>query len=190
MNHFINFKPSNNADSIYYADLFRIKNKVWAITGHGKSDAGRIASNYIQADDLARDSVALTRVGNDLFGHCDFGAFGVNALTPTPHPISVIAYCMGEAETAKAYSGKPIEIVEADNDLIAFLFSDRPYPGSMAAHVFSHDEYEQLIDPRRRLDRFIELTQSPINTRFLIVPFMPTVQQKAALYTQFTVDYV
>lgn len=187
MSHLLNFKPSIHADSIYYADLFRINNKVWALTGCGKSDAGRIASNKIEADDLARDSVALTRVGDDLFGHYDLGGVGAYAATPTPNLISAIAYCLDQTETQKMYGRKPLEIAEADNKTIALLLSDRQYPGSLARHVFSSSEHQQLIYPMRRLERFIELTQPPVNTRFLMIPFMPTVEQKASLYTQFTI---
>ena len=68
------FEKSEYADSIYYADLFRIDNKIWMIMGHGKSDAARLASNRIEEDDLARDSVAIKVKNNILFAKCDFGA--------------------------------------------------------------------------------------------------------------------
>jgi hypothetical protein len=54
-------RASEHAESIYYADLFRINGKVWALTGTGKSDAGMAATAEKRDDDLARDSVAFVR---------------------------------------------------------------------------------------------------------------------------------
>lgn len=74
MNLLDNLDPSPTADSIYYADLFRIAGRCWMIMGSGKSDAARIASEKDRAADLARDSVALIRDGDVLHGRYDLGA--------------------------------------------------------------------------------------------------------------------
>ena len=42
---------SQNADPIYYADLFKINNKIWMVTGAGKSKAASIASNNHNEED-------------------------------------------------------------------------------------------------------------------------------------------
>ena len=54
-NPFSHLEMSKNADSIYYADLFKINNKICMITGFGKSQAARIAINKNNEADIARD---------------------------------------------------------------------------------------------------------------------------------------
>lgn len=44
---------SDKWDSIYYADLFKIKNKVCMITGAGKSEASRMAVDNNKDANLA-----------------------------------------------------------------------------------------------------------------------------------------
>ena len=72
-NPFSHLEMSKNADSIYYADLFKINNKICMITGFGKSQAARIAINKNNEADIARDAVAIIRENNILYGCYDPG---------------------------------------------------------------------------------------------------------------------
>jgi hypothetical protein len=66
-------EASPNADSIYYADLFNIRDKIWMITGSGKSVAARLASDNKQEADIGRDSIAIIRDNKILYGYYDAG---------------------------------------------------------------------------------------------------------------------
>lgn len=54
-----NIIKSNNADSIYYADLITINQKNWMILGHGKTVAALMAAEKADTSLLAHDMVAI-----------------------------------------------------------------------------------------------------------------------------------
>ena len=184
---FGHLEASEHADSIYYADLFLIHGRAWMITGSGKSAAGRLASNRDQAHDKARDCVALIREGDTLYARYDPGALckeqPLRDDLHSLHKVDVIAYCMSETESRQAYpEPAPLELVDVDNQLLSMMLAGRVYPATFAAHFFDHVTLQRLNDPRRRFERFNELTKGVETTRFLAVPWMPTVEEKADLY--------
>jgi len=180
----LNLVPSPTRDSVYYLDLFEINKRVWAIGGPGgKSEAARKATD---AQELGRDSIAITRVNNDLFGHQDFGAHGATAPASSPRKIDVVAYCMSDEETKKAFGLNSLQIHKVDNGIVGTMLGSSIYPGAAAEYVVSPAEWAQLNNSLRRVNKFLRLTAPPVNCEFLLIPFMPTEQDKTNLLSAMT----
>jgi|LauGreDrversion4_2_1035121.scaffolds.fasta_scaffold752443_2 hypothetical protein len=118
---------SEHADSIYYADLFRIDSKVFMLTGSGKSIAARIASHENPNDDLARDGVTIVNINGKINGRYDLGAMCKNKPkdTYTFHELDFIAHSLTESQTKQIFSKenrKCIFIVFFDFCVMFLLF--------------------------------------------------------------------
>lgn len=185
-NPFSYLEMSKNADSIYYADLFKINNKIWMITGFGKSQAARTAINKNDKADLARDAVAIIRDNNILYGRYDPGAINpVKKDLHALHKIDFIAYCLSDVQSQNFYLENPRVIEEVNNNFVAIHLNDFHYTGSLTKYFCSSNYYNWLLDVQRGYDRFLELTDNITTTRFVVVPWMVTVEEKALLYTSF-----
>jgi len=184
----LNFKKSEYLDSIYYADLFNIHGKVWMIMGCGKSTAARIASNKAADADIARDGVALIEKNKQLFGRYDLGAIGAHADPESTlhalHQIDFIAFCLNEQETAQLFGREQRKLRTTTAEKMAKLSVINPYPASTAMFVCTPDEYISYQAPERREKKFIELVSSSNFCNFLLVPFMASPEEKAALYVE------
>lgn len=179
---------SDTPENIYYADLFRINNHNWMIQGYGKTTAARIASGKKSEAMYATDCVAIIRNGDTLCGRYDSGALSTkNPELHELHKLDAIAYCLNEEETIKVFKprGGTREIVDVGVEVIASICATYPYPAYFAQHFFTHHELLHFSDPLRMTKRFVELTRGVPNIKFLIVPHMPTIEEKAALYNNF-----
>lgn len=180
------YEASDHADAIYYADLFIIRGKAWMIGGNGRSRAAELASGGDPAADIARDAVALIRQGAMLLGRHDPGALPKDSVQRhrlhRPLKLDAIAWCMSERETELAFAGRTIDIVPVDDRLIGAMLANTLYPAEWAPFYFDRQALASLVDPKRRLLRFLELTAGAVGTRFLVVPWMPSVEARAALY--------
>lgn len=185
---FGNFVRSDTPENIYYADLFRINDRNWMIQGFGKTQAARIASGRKNDAMYGTDSVALIREGDTLWGRYDLGAASSydSELTKL-HKLDAIAYCLNEEQTIKAFAPRNgiREIVDVGFEMLSALCATYPYPASLAFHFFSQQEVALFTNPMRMTERFIELTKEADGTKFLLVPYMPTPEDKASLYSSF-----
>lgn len=187
------FTISPNAESIYYADLFRIKDKVWMITGSGKSRAARIASNNITENDIARDFVAITRDKNVLYGNYDavyhYGTESsyTEKLCGTKYKIDFIAHCLNDIQSESFYTHKSLEIEKINNQSLASLIIDYPYPivAMFLPEGFNIEQYHWLTNSQRRFDRFLELTNDICQVQFVVIPWMRSIEEKASLYLSY-----
>lgn len=186
---FAQMRASEHAESIYYADLFRINGQVWALTGTGKSDAGKAASGNKRDDDLARDSVAFVREGTMLMGCYDLGAINPVLLNDLDelHPLVAVVYCLSEAETAKAFANRPLELIDVDPETVGFLLTKSVYPASMVEYFFDDIEQAYLYDEERRWRHWLKLTVGTSGVRWLLAPWMPSAADKGALYASLVV---
>ncbi|RTL11802.1 MAG: hypothetical protein EKK54_06295 [Neisseriaceae bacterium] len=182
-----NASPSPDLESIFYANLFLINNKVWMISGQGKSEAAKLAGKKIPESDLARDCVALTRVGNCLYGAYDPG-FIHNDLRKREtlqkkYKIDFIAHCLTKHDTMIFKHLKEYKLIyETTYYQLGALISSYPYPGVFAQEFVDKDEFTELMRPGRMLNKFWELTNNVEGTKFLLVSWMPTVEEKSELY--------
>lgn len=180
----LKFSKSPHADTIYYADLFRIDGKIWMIMGTGKSDAARIASGNVNENDLGRDSIAVTLQDGLLVGRHDLGVQGAFA-DPSQHPlfaIDVMAYCL-DAEATGSLPDRQDELVKVDMGLMAKLSVLGHYPASALEHACSTEvEFEDHASPANRARRLLALMTAARFENVFLVPFMSTVEEKAALY--------
>lgn len=158
------------------------------IMGHGKSTAARIASNKEVDADIARDGVALIEKDKQLFGRYDIGATGAHADLESPlhalHQIDFIAFCLNQQETAQFFRDVPSQVTSTTAEKMAKFSVINPYPASLARHVCSPEEFSAFESPERRERRFLELISSTGFSNFLLVPFMPSVEEKAAMYVK------
>lgn len=188
MNFEKKFKKSEYADSIYYADLFRINNKVWMIMGYGKSEAARIASNNNSNDDISRDSTAIKVEDNILKARIDFGATNMELDDETRtklsefYKVDYIAYCLSPEQTLEVFNNSHRKVIDASLDDISYCSTIYPYPAVIAKYVFSEEEFFSLSDRERRIKRFKEIVAQTKNTKLLFVPYMETLEEKANLY--------
>lgn len=186
---FAQMRASEHAESIYYADLFRINGQVWALTGTGKSDAGKAATGNKRNDDLARDSVAFVREGAMLMGRYDLGAINSVLLNDPDelHPLVAVVYCLSEAETAKAFANRPLELIDVDPETVGFLLTKSVYPASMVEYFFDDIEQAYLYNEERRWRHWLKLTVGTSGVRWLLAPWMPSAADKGALYASLVV---
>ena len=186
---FAQMRASEHAESIYYADLFRINGKVWALTGTGKSDAGRAATAKRRDDDLARDSVAFVRDGAMLMVRYDPGALNPEMLNDLHalHPLVAVVHCLSETETATVFANRPLELVGVDPETVGLLLSKSVYPSPIVQHFFDDNELAHLYNDERRLRHWLKLTVGTSGVRWLLAPWMPTAADKGVLYASLVV---
>lgn len=186
---FSKMHASEHAESIYYADLFRINRKVWALTGTGKSDAGMAATARKRDDDIGRDSVAFVRDKSTLMGRYDPGALNPDLMDSlhAQHPLAAVVYCLSEEETAKAFANRPLELVDVDPETVGIMLSKSPYPPPLVQHFFDDNELAYLYNDERRLRHWLKLTAGVPDVRWLLAPWMPSAEDKGALYASLVI---
>lgn len=185
---FAHLQPSLFADSIYYADLFRFNETIWMITGCGKSKAAQLIIGNNKDNDLGRDAVAIKSKNDTIFGRYDSGAISPNREDLHKfYKINYIAHCLTENQSKELKDSDvtKLSITEVDNKLVARLLSVYPYPGFSVKHFFSEEECIRLWHPERRYNRFLEITDNCVNTKFILVPWANTLEEKAMLYQEF-----
>ena len=178
-----------NVPGSVYQLQFRINGKVWALTGAGKSEAGRAATSMRREDDLARDSVAFIRQGKMLLGRYDPGALNQTLLDShhALHPLAAVVCCLSEEETAEFYGGHALGLVDIDAETVGYPLVLRPYPAPLAQHFFDKSALAYLYDHSRRLRQWHKITAGVTGTRWLLAPWMPTADGKGALYSSLTI---
>lgn len=178
--------PSAYADAIYHADLFIIKGRGWMIGGTGKSGAAALASGRDAVADVARDAVAIIREGDSLYGRHDPGAVPRDPVECDKrhrrHRLHFIAYCMNARETEMAYAGRALAMARVDNKMLGWMLANAIYPAELALFYFDRARLSRLFNRALRVTRFLELTDGAAGTQFVVVPWMPTVEARAALY--------
>lgn len=174
-------------ESIFYADLFLINNKIWMISGSGKSEAARLATKRANDCDLARDCVALTRIDDSLYGSYDPGAIFKDAekkaLLQRKYKIDVIAHCLDVPQTIihkMLPNYQPLW--ETNNKKMGTLLVHYPYPACMAKQFVNDEKLSYLNSVERRINKFIEITNDVTDIQFLLVSWMPTIEEKSELY--------
>ncbi|MBD3611823.1 MAG: hypothetical protein HUJ13_05335 [Hydrogenovibrio crunogenus] len=182
----LNLEKSYYADSIYYADLFRINNEIWMIMGYGKSDAARIASGKRSDDDIGRDCIAIRNNNGTLEGRYDPGAINPKAKDGLSdfYKIDHIVYCLSPEQTDEVFDSQDKVILNCPLETMMHLCIIYPYSAYAAQAVFSHDELAYLNDPARRSNKFYEIVSSCNFRNLGIAPYMNTVEEKAELYRQ------
>lgn len=185
---FNNLIRSDTPESIYYADLFRIRDRNWMIQGYGKTKAALIASVRKPEAMYATDAVAIIRNGDTLWGRYDPGALSKNNPELSElRKLDAIAYCLNEEQTIDTFKprGGRREIVDVGAEMLSTLCAIYPYPAYLGPQFFTPQEMAHFADPLRMTKHFEELTKGIVATKFLIIPHMPTVEEKAHLYTSF-----
>jgi hypothetical protein len=180
------FEKSDYVDSIYYADLFRINKKIGMIMGYGKSEAARIATEKQEADDLSRDCVAIRNNNGILEGRFDPG--GINPEVDSElfdfHTIDHIVYCLSPEQTDAIFTSNEKKIVDCDLNTMTQLSVVYPFPAYIALSWFADLNVDYLQDPERRASKFQEVLQTCNFKKLGLVPYMPTVEDKAKLYCE------
>ena len=158
------------------------------ITGCGKSKAAQFIIGNNRDNDLGRDATAIKSENNSIFGRYDSGAINPNLEELHKfHKIDYVAHCLTEnqSEELKDLGAMKLSIMEVDNHRVAKLLSSYQYPGFSIKHFFSEEECIRLWNPERRYNRFLEITHNCVNTKFVLVPWANSLEEKAILYKDF-----
>lgn len=182
-------RPSLFAENIYYADLFRLNDTIWMIAGCGKSKAAQIIVGSNRDNDLGRDAIAIKSEDGTMFGRYDPGAINPNLEELHRfYKIDYIAHCLTENQSKelRCYLGlTELSIMKVDRNLVAKFLVDYPYPGFTIKHFFDEEECKRLLNQKRRYCKFLEITEKSVNTKFVVVPWVNSLEEKAALYQKF-----
>lgn len=96
-----------------------------------------------------------------------------------------MAYCLSETETAQAYARRPLALARVDSKQIGVMLTGMMYSnGTVPGHV-RPERFSPLFGQKHPLVRFLEQTEGAVGTHFLLVPWMPDVAARAALYAGF-----
>jgi len=168
-----------NLDNTYYADLFVINNIGWMITGSGKSGAAYIATKKMREFDIARDCVILMNKENRLIGKDNEAeAHGFIPKIELPEQkIGIIAHCLSKDETNEYFNGREKHLKKVTNDIIIpMVIAYKKIIASIVGHPFNFTE---------ECKNLLKLTENITDVDLLLVPYMPTVEEKATLYINY-----
>jgi len=177
------FVLSPRVMSIFYSDMFKINNRGCLFMGHGKSDCARIASNNSSMNEIGQDTICLSRVGNELFGHLEMSHVPPT-FKPNPKKIEVFVRCLSEEETQKTFNKDSLGILFANENSFFqachfnITFTVDPL------HTISQSlgsRYGEYADYEQRGIRFKKLISDLPDVEYLVLPWMPTVVEKATL---------
>ncbi|MCQ9616418.1 hypothetical protein L1889_06615 [Paenalcaligenes niemegkensis] len=182
----LTFIKSPRLDRIYYADLFRINGKACVILGYGKSTAARLAADKVDANDLARDSVAIDEINGSLHAGYDPGGYGAyrdpNSTRHTMHPVSMIIYCLDPVQTTSMVTGN--SLIKCAPAQMAQLSVTYPYPASIAPYVCTPAELGMYSSNNNRVKVLEDLLSRTEFSNTYLMPFTDTVEGKAQIYRQ------
>ena len=187
---FAHLIQSECPEGIYYADLFRINNKVWAIQGFGKSSAARIASGNLRENDLARDAVSLELTDDGLCARYDMGALDPQKLEDLHkrYKVDAIAYCLSPSQTLKLKKGLQNSLITVDRHTFSSLCATYPYSAILAELFYSPAEVTNFANPQRMREYFSAITAKVDHIHYYLIPHCTTIEQKANLYLSATLN--
>ena len=169
--------------NIYYSDMFIINGRGCLIMGHGKSHCARIASGDSRSNEVGQDLICLSRTGDELFGHYEMSHVP-NVFKPEPSKIEVFVRCLSEEETNKTFNGNKLDILFAEHDSFFqacrfnITFTVDPM-GTLRQSL--GNRYPEYVDHDQRGIRFHKLTSGLPGAKYLVLPWMPSVEEKATL---------
>jgi hypothetical protein len=184
MSDFIITERPNN---IFYGDIFKIHNQGCLIFGSGKSQASSIASNSIEDAEVALDFACLTREEDTLYGHFESHIRARHIDDPVNERVKLKYFIrmLDKEETEQQFKDKKLEIILSDYDAFIQLSTfNITFSGQeLLANLPGFPKVE--FPPRKRFEKFIELTSGTDIKRFLIVPWTDKVEQKAKLIEEY-----
>lgn len=159
----------------FYGDLFQINGCGVAIFGFGKTQVTRMAVGYSVEAELVTDHLFLRRDGDVLLAELDYARHGRYSTLPRWHQINAFVRCLGGDETESVYKHGPRAIREID--LETFIRACRWNIG----YPMSAENLGERLAEREPV--FRSLVEGAV-TRFALVPWMETPEEKAELYRQ------
>ncbi|QTP14788.1 hypothetical protein [Serratia symbiotica] len=184
------FFISQNAKNVYYADVHIINGKGCFFTGSGKSECGRLASS--NPEKSIYDSVGLTRIGQELFAYYDpIMIPAMNKKFPDTNSLIKIEnfiFCFTDQSTESIFKDNKKEILECGSNefvqISKFNICLTADPLGLIKGKLGDDEYYDLIDENKRGFRFIETIDGVINAKYIGLPWMDSIEEKAKLLQQ------
>lgn len=137
-------------------------------------------------DDLARDFVAFERGKTMLIGRYAPGTFNQDMLN-TLHPLAAVVYCLTEKETIKALANQPLTLVNIDPPTIGLMLNESVYPAPLVPYLFDKSEVAHLYTNEPRLRHWLTVTTSMPTVRWLLAHWMPSANDKGALYASMVI---
>ncbi len=169
--------------NIFYSDMWMISGKGCLIMGSGKSRCCRPISDQ----EVGQDSICLTRVNNEIFGHFEPTIFPVQ-IEPNPKKIDYIVRCLSEEETENYFNQKKLECHFVKYEEIFNLCLFNITFVTNFASQFLGDTFDEYADPKERIKRFYNLTSDIKDIKCIIIPWMPSLEEKSQIFKSFIKD--
>ncbi|AXR16913.1 MULTISPECIES: hypothetical protein [unclassified Bacillus (in: firmicutes)] len=189
MREFIATARPNN---IFYGDIFKIHDQGCLIFGSGKSQASRIASNSLVNEDaeVGLDFACLTREDNQLYGHYEFEIRAPHIEDPIHERVKLDYFIrmLDEKETAKVFQNKELRIINVGYAEFVQLstFNITFVAPSLIPKPPGFPETE--TNHRKRMEKFINLTNGTDIAGFLLVPWTERVEGKAEMIEKYILE--
>jgi hypothetical protein len=184
----MNFIVSPRADQIFYADAFVIEGRGCLVMGHGKTEMCRLATDKVRDVEIGPDHICLIREGDCLYAQFEM-IQTCDAYVPTPHPVHHMIRCLSDAETARAFGPGPRSLSLTDYDefvrLCHFNITYNPDLLGALRSEMGPVRYGEFASPARRVERFRALTSGVPGMRFIVVPWMDSVEEKAKMLREY-----
>ena len=182
----MNFILSPRIMDIYYSDMFLINGKGCLVIGHGKSDCAQIASDKNRENEVGQDSICLSRKGDDLYGHFEMSHIP-DSFEPKPHKINTFVRCLSKEETEQTFNGRKLEILLAEHDSFfqscRFNITFTVDPMGLLRKSLG-ERYAEYVDQDQRGHCFYDITRGLKDIKYLVLPWMPSVEEKSELLKQ------
>ncbi len=153
---------------IFYGDIFKVNGKGCLFFGHGKTKAGRVATNQNSDEEITLDFAELERVGDDVYGRFNMPEIpnlpSTNSNTPS-EILEVYLKCLSVEETNRLSVDSPLQIKEVNLEEFA----------KISNFNINFNKRESSIE------KFISITKNSSVKRFLLVPWMDSHESKGKL---------
>lgn len=188
------FTTTARPNNIFYGDIFKIHDQGCLIFGNGKSQASRIASNsqVNEEVEIALDFACLTREADQLYGHCEFEIRAPHMEDPVNKRVKLNYFIrmLNEIETEKVFQNEEFGIINVKYDEFVQVstFNITFVAPSLIPKPIGFPETE--TNHRKRIEKFIDLTNGTDIAGFLLVPWTEKVEQKAELIEKYILENI
>lgn len=167
--------------TFYCASLSNIKEKTWLILDYEKFFASKKLDD--KNVDVTKYVVDVIRKNNELIGVCiDSDTIPKTSLTPIPRKIDAIAYCLNKEQTGVVFNqgDSKVAVLQTIAEILFSLYDSCMYTVYFSSNALPNDQ-------RKKISALIK--NMPF-TKFLIIPYTDTTEEREKLCLEFTLKNI